>query len=96
MIKDLLILTLILTFLVSCEQKVEKVNIKSTLTTENNESDEKLNHNLKTIKLDFDFVVNVGQEEDFKKFKTYSYFKLTKNQSTIFIDSLLTEYEFGD
>ncbi len=60
------------------------------------ETEETISQDLKTIKLDFDFIVSVGQEEDFEKFKTYTYFQLTRNNTTIFIDSSLTEYEFGN
>jgi len=91
--KRLLILTTILTVLVSCDQKVKEVNNESTLTTETNEN---IDQDLKTFKLGFDFIAAVGQEEDFEKFKTYTFFQLTRNNKTIFIDSSLTEYEFGN
>ena len=65
----------------------------TSLTPENEEI---ISQDLKTIKLDFDFIVTVGQEEDFEKFKTYTFFQLTRNNATIFIDSSLTEYEFGN
>lgn len=88
-------MTTVLTVLISCKQTVKEVNNLATNadTTEINESIDK---DLKTIKLDFDFVVAVGQEEDFEKFKTYTFFHLTRNNATIYIDSSLTEYEFGN
>ena len=57
-------------------------------------TNEIINQDLKTIKLDFNFIVSLGKEEDYEKFKTYKLFHLTRNNTTIFIDSLLTEYEF--
>lgn len=86
-------MTLILTLFVSCDQKVNVKSNEPTLTTKTIES---ADQHLKIFKLDFDFNVTVGQEEDFEKFKTYNYFKLTRKDSTIFIDSSLTEYEFTD
>ena len=50
----------------------------------------------KTLKLDFDFLVTVGKEEDFKSFKTYTYFKLERDNDIVYLDDSLTEYEFGD
>ncbi|WP_321437747.1 hypothetical protein [uncultured Bacteroides sp.] len=49
----------------------------------------------KTLLLNFGFKVSLGQEEDFKTFKTYSFFELRKNEKTIYKDTSL-EYEFGD
>uniref|UniRef100_UPI0040484000 hypothetical protein n=1 Tax=Polaribacter sp. TaxID=1920175 RepID=UPI0040484000 len=89
-------ISFILTILVSCNQKISKETKTSLISPLTSENEEILKENLKTIKLDYDFLVSVGQEEDFEKFKTYTFFKLTKNNQTIFIDSLLTEYEFGN
>ncbi|MDX5419697.1 MAG: hypothetical protein LPK09_10820 [Hymenobacteraceae bacterium] len=50
----------------------------------------------RTIKLDNGFEIQVGEEEDFERFKTYSLFRLTRNGTEIYVDSSLTEYEFGD
>ncbi len=50
----------------------------------------------KTKKLDNGFEIQVGDEEDYEKFKTYTLFKLSHNGSVIYMDSSLTEYEFGD
>jgi hypothetical protein len=93
--KGFIILTIILTALISCNQTAKKINNEptSSVTIEINESTDQ---DLKTIKLDFDFVVSLGQEEDFEKFKTYTLFKLTRNNATIFTDNSLTEYEFGN
>lgn len=87
-----------MTVLVSCNQTTNKETDKSLTTLLTTETEETINQDLKTIKLDFDFdfIVSVGQEEDFEKFKTYTYFQLTRNNTTIFIDSSLTEYEFGN
>ena len=93
--KRLLILTTILIVLMSCNQTVKEVNNGAT-NTESIEINESIKQELKTINLDFDFAVTVGQEEDFDKFKTYTFFQLTRNNTTIFIDSSLTEYEFGN
>ena len=90
--RELIILTIILTVLISCNQTPTN-DVSNNLATE---TEEKINEDLKTIKLDYDFIVSIGQEENFEKFKTYSFFKLTRNNSIIYIDSSLTEYEFGD
>lgn len=50
----------------------------------------------KTVKLDYDFEINVGQKEDFEKFETYTLFILTHKGKQIYLDTSLTEYEFGD
>jgi hypothetical protein len=52
----------------------------------------------KTFELDFGFKVTVGEGEDFEDLKTYSYFKLERNNSIVYLesDTLLIEYEFGD
>ncbi|MCF1753391.1 hypothetical protein [Mariniradius sediminis] len=102
MIKEIIILSSLLTVLVSCSQTTKKETndtLNTSMTTETREAiiqKEIFNQDLKTIKLDFDFIVYLGQEEDFQKFKTYTFFKLTRNNTTIFIDSSLTEYEFGN
>ena len=85
-----------MTVLVSCNQTTKKETSDSMTTSLTPENEEIISQDLKTIKLDFDFIVTVGQEEDFEKFKTYTFFQLTRNNATIFIDSSLTEYEFGN
>jgi hypothetical protein len=50
----------------------------------------------RTIRLENGFEIQVGDEEDFQRFKTYTLFKLSRNGSVIYMDSSLTEYEFGD
>src|SRR5690606_4385600 len=50
----------------------------------------------KTIKLDYDFEIKVGQKEDFERFETYTLFILTHKNKQLYIDTSLTEYEFGD
>lgn len=50
----------------------------------------------KTIKLDYDFEISVGQGEDFGKFETYTLFVLTHKGKQIYLDTSLIEYEFGD
>ena len=50
----------------------------------------------KTIKLDHDFEIKVGQKEDFEKFETYTLFILTHKSKQLYLDTSLTEYEFGD
>lgn len=95
-IKDIIILISFLTVLVSCNQTTKKETSDSLTTSLTPENEEIISQDLKTIKLDFDFNVSVGQEEDFEKFKTYTFFQLTRNNKTIFIDSSSTEYEFGN
>lgn len=50
----------------------------------------------KIINLDFGFNLTIGQKEDFGNFATYTYFELTRDNNKIYVDSSLTEYEFGD
>ena len=50
----------------------------------------------KTIKLDNDFEIKVGQKEDFEDFETYTLFILTHKNKQLYIDTSMTEYEFGD
>jgi len=50
----------------------------------------------KTIKLDNDFEIKVGEKEDFEKFETYTLFILTHKNKQLYLDTSLTEYEFGD
>jgi hypothetical protein len=50
----------------------------------------------KTIKLDNDFEIKIGQKEDFEKFETYTLFILTHKNKQLYVDTSLTEYEFGD
>lgn len=50
----------------------------------------------KTIKLNYDFEIKVGQKEDFEKFETYTLFILTHQNKQLYIDTSLTEYEFSD
>jgi hypothetical protein len=50
----------------------------------------------KTIKLVCDFEIKVGQKEDFEKFETYTLFILTHKNKQLYLDTSLTEYEFGD
>jgi len=50
----------------------------------------------KTIKLDHDFEIKVGRKEDFEMFETYTFFILKHKNKQLYLDTLLTEYEFGD
>ncbi len=75
----------------SCKEDKNQVDLQSESGVSNN-----INSDLKTINFDFGFSVVLGEEESFDKFKTYTYFELKKNNRTIFIDSLLVEYEFGN
>jgi hypothetical protein len=50
----------------------------------------------KTIKLDDGFEIKVGREEILEEHTTYSLFILMHNGSQLYLDSSLTEYEFGD
>jgi hypothetical protein len=94
MVKEILILSTFLTVFVSFIQISNKETNKSMTTSLKPRTNEIINQDLKTIKLDFNFIVSLGKEEDYEKFKTYKLFHLTRNNTTIFIDSLLTEYEF--
>lgn len=92
----------LLTVIISCGQTTKKPTQHDLSNDVTIETDELKGNNgtfmldLKTIKLDFDFKVYVGREEDFEEFTTYSFFKLTRGDKTNFTDSSLTEYEFGN
>lgn len=48
------------------------------------------------INLDYGFKILIGRKEAFQDFNTYSYLELIRNNTTIYIDSSLTEYEFNN
>jgi hypothetical protein len=50
----------------------------------------------KTVPLQNDFRIEAGRGEDFEKFKTFTLFKLSHAGKELFLDTSLTEYEFGD
>jgi hypothetical protein len=68
------------------EKIVDSLQAKSTIEQEIQ----------KTIKLDYGFEINVGREEDFDDFQVYSLFILKHNNKPIYMDTSMTEYEFGD
>jgi hypothetical protein len=68
------------------EKIVDSLQAKSTMEQEIQ----------KTIKLDYGFEINVGREEDFDKFQVYSLFILKHTNKPIYMDTSMTEYEFGD
>lgn len=49
-----------------------------------------------TLTLTDGFEIKVGRKESFEKFEGYSLFILLHNGKQIYIDTSLTEYEFGD
>ncbi|MDR0515866.1 MAG: hypothetical protein LBH25_02350 [Fibromonadaceae bacterium] len=69
-----------------------------TVTDNIVETDTVANSEFKTFELDFGFKVTIGKEEDFERFKTYTYFKLERNNNIVYLenDSSLIEYEFGN
>ena len=93
----LLTLGLILT---ACDVKNKQAIIDTKTTELKIDSLHKINtlresKTTKTIQLDFSFRVALGQEEDFKTFKTYSFFELSRSGKIVYTDTLL-EYEFAD
>lgn len=50
----------------------------------------------KTIELNYDFKIKVGQKEIFENFETYTLFVLSHKDKQVYVDTSLTEYEFGD
>lgn len=50
----------------------------------------------KTLKLDYDFEIKIGQKENFENFETYTLFILVHKNKQLYLDTSLTEYEFGD
>lgn len=66
---------------------------------QNKTSKKKLTQTLEiqtTIKLKYNFEIKVGQKEKYENFETYSLFILMHNNKQIYIDTSMTEYEFGD
>lgn len=90
-IKRINLLIIICTIVISCNQSGKAIHKEygQTLNT-------KAKQNQKLINLDFGFKLIVGQEEELEKVKIYSYLKLIRYNTNIYIDSLLTDYEFGN
>jgi len=96
-------LYILLTFgliLIACDVKNKQANndtktIESKIDSLKEISSTRENKTTKTLLLDFGFKVALGKEEDFKTFKTYSLFELSKSGKIIYSDTLL-EYELGD
>ncbi|WP_127845505.1 hypothetical protein [Psychroflexus aestuariivivens] len=78
------------TLFVSCVQSGEK----NPIEIENKGNNQNTIQKYKTLKLDFDFTILLGKEEDFGDFKTYSFLHLKRQNESVFIDSSLIEYEF--
>ncbi|GHT58243.1 hypothetical protein FACS18945_3970 [Bacteroidia bacterium] len=92
-----IILVIILAVLTSCNYMDKQTNSQSQKDSiADNHTNNVVADNKTTFDIDFEFKVIVGQEEDFKNFKTYTYFELMRENKTIYVDSSLTEYEFGD
>jgi hypothetical protein len=75
--------------LVSCSSKDQS----PTFSHESNGLIKDLNIQ-KTVPLDHDFKIEVGQRENFTDFETYTLFKLTRAGKELYIDTSFTEYEF--
>ena len=96
-------LYILLTFgliLTACDVKNKQANNDTKTTESKIDSLKEINtlresKTTKTLQLDFGFKVALGQEEDFKTFKTYSLFELSKSGKIVYTDTLL-EYELGD
>ena len=81
--------------------KVSQTIIDDMKPTEINQS---IPPDFKTLEFDFGFKVTVGDELDFESFKTYTYFKLERNNKLVYLDKLInidgrilcTEYQFGN
>lgn len=96
MTKKLIVLSVLFTLFLSCKLTIGSYSEGRFTSSKTKEKKEDGNQELKTINLGYDFIVSIGREEIFEKFKTYTYFQLTRNNKTIFVDSSLTEYEFGN
>ena len=94
-IKRFILLIIISTIVISCNQPVKAIHKEfgQTLNTEINNYTEQ---NQKQINLDFGFKLIVGQEEELEKVMTYTYLKLIRYNTTIYVDSSFTEYECGN
>ena len=92
-----------LTFLIACiltacsNGNGQKTDSSTGATADNLQTQSSIDNQVqKTIKLDNDFEIKVGQKEDFEKFETYTLFILTHKNKQLYLDTSLTEYEFGD
>ena len=91
------ILGLIVVFFIACNSKEKAVDNEKNKTDSITRVQNKATLNSKiekTIDLAYGFKANIGQSEDFKTFKTYSFFELKHFDKVIYTDTLL-EYEFG-
>ncbi|MDP4208102.1 MAG: hypothetical protein Q8928_04725 [Bacteroidota bacterium] len=77
--------------LTSCNIKngTKEVSVEADLIKENKSEIKK------TFNFDYGFNVEVGKEENFKTFKTYSFFELKKSGIAVYTDTS-QEYEFSD
>lgn len=83
----------ILFVFISCKQagkKAERIPADTLLVKTKHQEEQ----HLKRIDLAHGFFVLIGREEDLGEFSTYSYFELKRNQTSILVDSSLTEYVF--
>ncbi len=94
-----------LMFLIACILTVFQMGIgnrQNTVSSPDTSSDTlQIQSNIdkqvqKILKLYSDFEIKVGQKEDFEKFETYTLFILTHKNKQLYLDTSLTEYEFGD
>jgi hypothetical protein len=84
--------------LIACSNSNKQKTVSSKDTsTDNLQTKSSIDKQVqKTIKLDSDFEIKVGQKENFEKFETYTLFILTHKNKEFYLDTSLTEYEFGD
>ena len=93
----LLILSVLTLITSSCGNNQTREKHKNQIDDQNLiEINQSINSDFKTFEIAFDFWVTIGEEEDFEKFKTYTYFKLERNNEIVYHDNSLTEYEFGN
>jgi DNA-binding transcriptional regulator WhiA len=89
---------LIACILTACSNGNEQKTVSSTdISADNLQTKSSIDKQVqKTLKLDYDFEIKIGQKEDFEKFETYTLFILTNKKKQLYLDTSLTEYEFGD
>ncbi len=96
--KGILFVIFLLIILTSCSNIKQQKNVSLTI----NHSDSLPTGAIvdtqiqKTIKLDSCFEIKIGRKEEFVNFTTYTLFILTHKNKTIYRDTSITEYEFGD
>lgn len=93
-IKQLYLNSFLIFVLFACSNNQQKAEVSSKLASDNFSPKSNIDKEIqKVIKLDYDFEINVGHEEEIGM---YSLFILKHKSKHIYLDSSSCEYEFSD